>query len=148
MPIGSIANDPKTPFHVYEFVFNERVFYVGSTHHPVRSGGRWGHVRNLVEHEKRGTLKPAKKLDLNRKSNRVIASLIYAGLPEFSVNIPWRGIGKVQGEKEEKAQILKRLSEGCVLANIRDNPQPASVEEILRYIGLAANAADRRSGEE
>jgi hypothetical protein len=68
--------------------------------------------------------------------------LIYAGLPEFEVRIPWEGIGKAFAESAEKQQILKRLSEGCLLANIRDNPRPVTIEEILEYLGVTA-AKDR-----
>lgn len=101
---------------------------------------RWVHVKNLVKHEDQGTLTPAKRKGLYRKSNQVIAALIRAGLPEHQVTIPWRGIGKGLAEIEEEQQIKKRCVEGCVLANVNHNPKQPSVDEVLRYLGIATRA--------
>jgi len=138
MPNGVKANDPTTPYYVYEFSFNNEVFYVGHTYHPVRSGGRWGHVKNLLLLEKLGKIPPAKLADLNRVNNRVIAALIRGGLPEHVVTECRRCFGKQQSMIEEKEQILKRLSEGCVLANVEHNPKRPTVAEVLKYLGVEA----------
>jgi hypothetical protein len=140
MPIGTVSLDPNTPYLVYEFSFNNKVFYVGHTWGTVRHGGRWGHVKNLVKHEIAGTLKPDKANDLNRKSNRVIATLIYNNLPEHTVAVTWRGLGKALAAAEERKQILRRVSEGCLLANVDDNPRQASVREILQHLGVKTEA--------
>jgi hypothetical protein len=144
MPNGVRANDPKTPYYVYEFSFNNKVFYVGHTYHPVRSGGRWGHVKNLLRLKRLGTIPPAKLADLNRPSNSVIAALIEAGLPEHVVTTCRPCLGKKQSMLEEKEQILKRLSQGCVLANVEHNPKAVTVAEVLQYLG-AAVAHKKRS---
>lgn len=136
MPLGVKALDPNTPYFVYEFVFNGKVFYVGHTYHPVRANGRWTHVKNLVRLENNGTLSRGKRADLYRKSNQVIAALIRAGLPPHQVAISWRGIGKRQADIAEEQRILKRCAEGCVLANINHTVKEASVDEILQYLGV------------
>ena len=65
-----------------EYAFRGRIFYVGiSWWSTVRSHGRWANVRNLVQHEQAGTLKPDKRRELDRKSNQVIAALIRAEEP-------------------------------------------------------------------
>jgi hypothetical protein len=142
MPIGVKANDPKTPYYVYEFSFNNKVFYVGHTYHPVRSGGRWGWVKNVLRLKKSGNIPPAKLRDLKTPSNRVIAALIEAGLPEHVVTKCRPCLGKQQSMVEEKEQILKRLSEGCVLSNVEHNPRIATVAEVLQYLGVAV--ADKK----
>jgi hypothetical protein len=142
MPNGVKANDPKTPYYVYEFSFNNKVFYIGHTYHPVRSGGRWGHVKNLLRLEKSGNIPTAKLADLNTPNNRVIAALIEAGLPNHVVTECRPCLGKRQSMVEEKEQILKRLSEGCVLSNIEHNPKPATVAEVLKNLGVVV--ADRK----
>jgi hypothetical protein len=43
---------------------------------------------------------------------------------------------------EEKEQILKRLSERCLLANDQDNPKRVTVAEVLQYLGVAV--ADKK----
>jgi hypothetical protein len=136
MPTGAKANDPNTPYYVYEFWCNGKVFYVGHTYHPVRSHKRWDHVRNLRELEKKGTIPPKKLADLNRRSNRVIAALIDLGLPRHIVTICRPCLGKLQSEVEEQEQIRTRLAEGCVLSNVEHNPKPATVPEILSYLGI------------
>jgi hypothetical protein len=123
-------------YYVYEFSHGGKVFYVGQTYHHVRSHGRWGHVINLVKHERNGSLKPDKKKDLDRKSNRVIAALIAAGLQEHLVSV-CRPCLEEQAEFEEREQILYRLSEGCILANDKDNHKPATVDQVLRYLSVA-----------
>ena len=136
MPNGVRADDPKTPYYVYEFSFNNKVFYVGHTYHPVRSGGRWDHVKNLLRLEKSGNIPSAKLADLNTLNNRVIAALIQAGLPKHVVTECRWCFGKQQSMVEEKEQILKRLSEGCVLSNIEHNPKTATVSQVLKYLGV------------
>jgi hypothetical protein len=69
MPLGKRALDPTTPYFVYEFVFDDKVFYVGHTYHDVRAHGRWVHVTNLVRHEEHGTFKPDKRQDLYTLNN-------------------------------------------------------------------------------
>ena len=140
MPIG--ANDPKTPYYVYEFSFNNKVFYIGHTYHPDRSGGRWGWVKNVLRLEKSGKIPPRKLRDLNTPSNRVIAELIKAGLHEHVVTKCRPCLGKKQSRVEEEKQIRKRLSEGCVLSNRMHNPESPTVAQILKYLGVAV--ADRK----
>ena len=160
MSNGEKANDPKTPYYVYEFSFNGKVFYIGSTYHYVRSHKRWGHVANLRELEKAGTIPRKKLVDLNCTNSRVLAALIddrmseslmtvsTAYLPERPVRVTtkrdaglWFGRGQTNAENAEKDQIAKRISQNCVLSNIKDLPagiQPAAVDDVLRYIGFTA----------
>jgi hypothetical protein len=136
MPLGPIALDPTTPYHIYEYWARGRVFYVGLTWSETRSHGRWGHVKNLVRHEDSGTLKPSKRADLYRKSNQVIAALIRAGEPEHEVRIFWRGLGSDAAEEAETQRILQLVESGAVLANDAKNLRRASLEEVLSYLGL------------
>ena len=136
MPNGLKANDPSTPYYVYEFSFNDKVFYVGHTYHPRRSGGRWSHVKNLLKLEKSGRISPSKLADLNAPNNRVIAALIEAGLREHQVTTCRPCLGKQQARPEEKAQILDRLAQGCVLSNVEHNANRAIVEDVLLYLGV------------
>jgi squalene cyclase len=136
MPLGAKALDPTMPYHVYEFWARGRVFYVGLTWSETRTHGRWGHVKNLVRHEDAGTLKPDKRSDLYRKSNQVIAALIRAGEPQHEVRISWRGAGSIAADQAETGRILQLVESGSVLANNAKNPRPASLEEILAYLGV------------
>lgn len=143
MPLGYRALDPNTPYLVYEFAHNGKVFYVGVAHGHIRHAKRWGHVANLVRHEALGTLKPNKAKNLNQKSNQVIAALIQAGCPEHDVRVSWRGLGKQTAEVEEKLCIQARLDEGCLLANIQYNTRSdVTVDQILQYLG--ATSKDRK----
>jgi len=91
-----------------------------------------------LAHEDAGTLRPSKADDLGRKSNQVIAALIRGGLPEHSVSVTWRGLGKKRAEREETKIIQKRLAEGCVLANVMGNPnRKVTVAEILSYLKVS-----------
>jgi hypothetical protein len=138
MPNGVKANDPTTPYYVYEFSFNNKVFYVGHTYHPVRSGGRWGHVKNLLKLKKSGTIPPAKLRDLKTPNNQVIAALSEAGLTEHVVTKCRPCRGKQQSMVEEEKQIQRRLSEDCVLSNREHNPKRPTVAEVLKYLGVEA----------
>ena len=140
MPIGSTALDPNTEYKVYEFWFNGRVFYVGHSWGNIRHAKRWGHVKNLLKHEAAGTLTASKARDLNTPNNRVIAALITRKLPEYTVQVHWSGRGKANAEPIEKQRIRELLGHGCVLANIKDNPSPASVHKVLKYLGVTIAA--------
>jgi hypothetical protein len=144
MPLGVKALDPETPYHVYEFVCGGKVFYVGHTWSDKRSRGRWDYVKNLVEHEQRNTLSERKRVELNRKSNRVIAALIAGSHTQFKVRNSWCGKGKTSAAAAEKRCIADRLAEGCLLANKHHNPEGRSVEDILRYLA-AINPGQRAS---
>lgn len=135
--LGERALNPNTKYLVYEFSYNGRVFYVGHAHGEVRHAKRWEHVRNLVRHEQAGTLKPPKAKNLNTPSNRVIATLIKAGLPPHEVKVHWRGHGKAAAAAVEKERIHALVAAGAVLANIAGNPKKSSVAEVLSYIGAA-----------
>jgi hypothetical protein len=138
MPLGERALNPNTQYLVYEFSYNDKVFYVGLAHGHIRHTRRWGHVANLLRHENAGTLKPSKAADLGRKSNQIISALIRAGLPEHTVSVAWKGLGKKQAEVEEAKIIRQRLAEGCLLANIAGNTNNrVTVDEILRYLKVA-----------
>jgi hypothetical protein len=90
----------------------------------------------LVRHQDAGTLKPDKAVDLNRKSNLVIAALIRADLPEHEVRISWRGLGRVAAGKAETARIITLVHQGCVLANDAKNPRRATVVQVLKFLGV------------
>jgi len=47
MPLGRRALDQTTPYLVYEFRYNGKVFYVGVAHGHIRHEKRWSHVVNL-----------------------------------------------------------------------------------------------------
>lgn len=80
MVYGPKARDPTTPYLVYAFVWRGKVFYVGlGQAKSARHTHRWLFVKNLVEHEAKGTLKPGKRRALEGKSCSVIAALIRAG---------------------------------------------------------------------
>ena len=111
MPLGQRALDPKTPYLVYEFSYNGKVFYVGHAHGAIRHTQRWSWVKNLLRHEDAGTLTPAKAAALKQKSNSVIAALIRSGLSEHKVDVPRRGFGKSWAEVEETKRILERVSD-------------------------------------
>ena len=153
MPNGEKANDPNTPYYVYEFSYKGKVFYVGHTYHWRRSHGRWGFVNSLLaKGEAIETISPL--------NNRVLAALIEADLPEHLLTVTtaslpehsvkvtagtdaglWEGRGKKQAKPEERKQIAKRLAEHppCVLANDSDLPpgtNPATLDEVLRYLGV------------
>jgi hypothetical protein len=149
MPLGRRALDVTTPYVVYEFSYNGKVFYVGIAHGNIRHTRRWGHIANLVRHEQAGTLKPIKARALSQKSNTVLAALIRAGLPEHQWRVVWQGKGKKAAEAEEKIRIKQRLDEGCMLANIQHNPKntDATVDQIIDYLGvkLPSSATTRRS---
>jgi hypothetical protein len=136
MPIGEIALNPNTPYFIYEYSVAGRIFYVGITWSDTRAYKRWSHVRNLVRHEDAGTLKPAKATDLGRKSNRVIAALIRAGMKEHDVCKSWHGVGRAAAEQAEPRRIRELALSGCMLANEEYNPRPASLQEILLYLGV------------
>jgi hypothetical protein len=140
MAFGSKARDPTTPYLVYNFVWRGKVFYVGlgqakSTRHT----HRWLFVKNLVEHEAKGTLKPGKRRALEGKSNSVLAALIRAGLEPHEVRVLWQGVGREQAKREEKRQISVRVAQGCILANVQGLPVQRSLGEVLEYLG-AGNA--------
>jgi len=130
--------DPNWPYLVYEFSYNQRVFYVGvAPDGTTRNTGRWPYVRNLVRHAEAGTLREGKARDLNQKCNQVIAKLIRAGLPEHKHSIAWRGLGKEAARIAEVRQIERRIAEGCLLANIQGNPNKAvTVDEIIHSLGV------------
>jgi hypothetical protein len=146
MPLGSRALDPTTPYVVYEFSYNDKVFYVGVAHGKIRHSQRWGYVANLVRHERAGTLAPIKARSLNQKSNAVLAAIIRAGLPEHQWRVAWQGQGKKSAEAEEVVRIKQRLEEGCVLANFQHNPNNArtTVGDILAYLGVMQGPARPR----
>jgi hypothetical protein len=136
MPLGAKALDPTTPYFIYEYSVADRIFYVGTTWSDIRAYKRWSHVRNLVRHQDAGTLKPDKAADLGRKSNQVIAGLIRAGRQEHVVTKTWTGLGKVAAERAEALRIVELAKMGHKLANVDHNPEPATVEEILRFLGV------------
>jgi hypothetical protein len=136
MPYGPKARNPATPYLVYEFSYNGKVFYIGICQGSTRHSHRWSFVKNLLRHHDAGTLKPAKATGLNCLSNRVITALIRAGLPEHTVTITWRGLGRASALQEEAKQMGERLAEGCLLANISGNPNKATVEQILKYLSV------------
>jgi hypothetical protein len=138
MPLGRRASDATTPYLVYEFLYNGKVFYVGVAHGNIRHTRRWGHIANLVRHEQAGSLKPIKAHALNQKSNAVLATLIRAGLAEHQWRVVWQGEGKNAAETEEKMRIARRLDEGCILANIQHNPKnsDATVDQIIDYLSV------------
>jgi hypothetical protein len=122
MPLEERALDPDTPYIVYEFSYNRKVFYVGiGAEQNNRHTDRYRYVRNLVRHDDEGTLKPDKAEDLNRKSNLVIARLIRAGLlpkdDDLVITKAWKGLGKKNAEDVEAPLIRQRVEEGCLLAN-------------------------------
>jgi hypothetical protein len=136
MPLGTIARDPNTPYHVYEWSFNGRVFYVGHTHSEEESHGRWDHIKTLLAREAAGPLDPNTARAMKRKSSSVIATLIRAGLPEHKVAVYWNGLGKTQAQVVEKRRIRELSAKGCRLANDICNPQKAELDEILNYLGI------------
>lgn len=138
--LGATARDPNTDYLVYEFSFNDRIFYVGLAWGTVRHLGRWGHVLNLVKHERAGSLKPSKAMDLAKTSNQVIATLIKQGLPEHRVNVYWRGKGRENAAVVEQQRILELVNAGVVLANVQRNPKRTSLPEVLAYIGVRGAA--------
>jgi hypothetical protein len=138
MPRGKIANDPTTPYFIYEYSVNGKVFYVGITWSDVRANRRWGHVKNLLRHEAAGTLKPDKRTDLYRKSNQVIAALIKGGHPEHQITKSWHCVGSAAAEAQEPLRIRELALAGCRLANDDHNPSPATVQEILAYLNVPA----------
>jgi hypothetical protein len=148
MPNGEKANAPDTKYYVYEFLYNDKVFYVGYTYHFVCSHDRWHHVNNLL---KRGKTKLL--------NNLVLAALIDDGVQEHSLTVAaaslprhsvtvttrrdaelWEGLGQRQAKSEKKKQIAKRLSEGCVLAIGR---RSATLDDVLRYLGVAPKTIAR-----
>lgn len=155
MPIGERANDPNTPYCIYEFSFNGKVFYVGQGYHWREILGRYRFVRGKLANRERNA-----KL-LSRTVLAVIAAMIDAGYSEdcltVSTNYPlshpemcigvrkqtsselWAGLGKHRASDPEKKQIARRLDEGCVLANAQGLPPgrtPATVAEVLSYLGI------------
>lgn len=147
MLLGTEALNPTTPYFIYEYLVEGKVFYVGISWSDVRSHKRWNHVCNLVRHEVAGTLKPEKKRDLERKSNQVIAAMYRAGMKEHEVRITWRGVGKVAAEAQEKLRISELVRHGAKLANSDHNPAPVSLEELLAHldIGQEPNPAFQRT---
>jgi hypothetical protein len=132
MPLGRRALDPNTLYQVYEFAYNDKVFYVGIGHGHIRHAKRWTHVANLVRHEAQDTLKHGKAQNLKQKANQVLAALIRAGRPEHEARIAWHGLGKQAAEAEEKLRIQAGADEGCLLANIQHNPRrDVTVDQIL-----------------
>lgn len=121
---------------MYEFSYNGKVFYVGIGSSSRRATHRWAYVKNLLRHQDADTLKPAKEAGLKGPNNSVITALIRAGLPEHTVTFPWRGHGRKHAVREKTKRINQRLAEGCLLTNVVGNPNKASVEEILTYLGV------------
>jgi hypothetical protein len=159
MPIGERANNPKTPYYVYEFSFDGRVFYVGQGYHPVEILGRYRFVRLKLDHREKNS-----KL-LSRTVIAVIVAMIDAHYPEGSLTVStkyllthtedstgvteqrnpelWSGLGKQNALDPERKQIAKRIDEGCVLANAQLLPPgrtPATLDEVLRYLGIDSKA--------
>ena len=159
MPIGERANNPKTPYCVYEYSFDGRVFYVGQGFHWREILGRYRYVRGkLVHREKNSKL-------LRRTVIAVIAAMIDAGYPEAFLTVStkhllthpgnstgvteqrnpelWAALGKKNALDPEKKQIAKRIDERCVLANVQHLPEgrtPATVAEVLSYLGIPSKA--------
>lgn len=131
--------DPHWPYLVYEFSYNEKIFYVGvAPDHTTRHTGRWGYVKNLVRHADAGTLTAGKEKDFNHKCNQVLATLIRAGLPQHTLSIAWRGQGKEAAKIAELSIIGRRIAEGCLLANVQGNPNKrVTVDEIIQYVRVA-----------
>ncbi len=137
MAFGSKARDPATPYLVYAFAWRGRVFYIGlGQARSTRHTHRWLFVRNLVQHEVNGTLKPDKRRELARKSNAVLAALIRSGVEPHEVHVLWKGVGRARAEREEKRQLSVHLAQGCLLANAQGLQVQHSVPEILRYLGV------------
>jgi hypothetical protein len=131
--------DPDWPYLVYEFSYNEKVFYVGvAPEHTTRHTGRWGYVRNLVRHADAGTLTEGKARDFNQKCNQVLTKLIRAGLPQYALFIAWRGQGKKAAKIAELSIIRRRIAEGYLLANMQGNANKrVTVDEIIQHMGVA-----------
>ncbi len=137
MAFGLKARDPETPYLVYAFAWNDKIYYVGlgqakSTRHT----HRWLFIKNLLRHEAAGTLRPDKRRALEGKSNKVIASLQRAGCESHEVRVLWRGVGRANAEIEEAKFIAKHVGEGCALANVHCTSVEHTVDEIVNYLGV------------
>lgn len=146
MAIGPKARNPKTPYEVYEFSVNGRVYYVGigqasvgiDDSKPTRATDRWDYVKRQIKRRKvEGSLPPGKLKDIEKLSGAVIREMIDRGLEKHDIQRPWSGSGRAEALRQEVLRIKALVSQGCKLANIRGNPSPAkSVEEIFEYLGI------------
>ncbi len=138
MAIGSKARDPRTRYIVYGFFVNGRIYYVGiGQENSKRAEDRWNWVENQLKRFKReGTLPPGKKRGISKGSGAVIRCLIERGMKVHDIKKLWEGLGREEALRQEKSRIKHWLSRNCVLANEAGNPQPASTEQVLRYLGI------------
>lgn len=138
MAHGEKASNPETPYVVYEFLVKGRVCYIGiGQQGSTRATDRWNYVsRQLERLDKEGALPTGKMADIRKTSGAVIAAMIRQGIERHAIDYPWEGFGRQAALAAERAQIERRLSEGCVLANVDGNPKPATTDEVLAYLGF------------
>ena len=146
MAIGPKARDPNTPYEVYEFSVNGRVYYVGigqaiagnGNPNRTRATDRWKYVgRQLTRLKREGSLPPGKWRDIEKPSGAVIREMIERGMTEHDITRPWKGKGRAEALRQESLRIKMLLAQDCKLANIRSNTNPApTVAEILQYLGI------------
>ena len=146
MAMGAKARDPNTPYEVYEFSVNGRVYYVGigqsiagnGKSKPTRATDRWNYVgRQLERLEREGRLPLGKMRDIKKLSGAVIREMIERGMDEHDITRPWQGKGRAEALRQEALRIKVLIAQDCKLANIRGNANPApTVEQILQYLGV------------
>ncbi len=149
MAMGPKARDPNTPYEVYEFSVNARVYYVGigqsiagnGKSGRTRATDRWHYVgRQLDRLDREGRLPSGKMRDIEKLSGAVIREMIERGMNEHVITRPWQGKGRAEALRQEALRIKELLAQDCKLANIRGNANPApTVEQILQYLGVRAN---------
>lgn len=138
MAMGAKARDPNTPYEVYEFAVNGKVYYVGiGQANSKRATDRWNYVSKQIDRLNReGTLPPGKLRDIEKPSGAVIRRLIEMGIDGHKISYPWRGTGRGEALRQEALRIETLVAQDCRLANIDGNPFPASVDEILEYLNI------------
>lgn len=138
MAVGPKARDPNTPYMVYEFSVNGRVYYTGiGQADSARATDRWNYVSKQIERLKReGSLPPGKMRDLLKPSGAMIRAMIERGMKPHDIAYPWRCLGRAEALLQEARRIEFLLGQGCILANVAGNSRRVSVEQILQYLGV------------
>jgi hypothetical protein len=138
MPLGPKARDASTRYEVYEFAVNGRVYYTGiGQEGSKRATDRWSWVKRQLDRLRtEGALPPRKAKSLLTPSVAVVRALIEMGAPQHDIAYPWRGVGRAEALRQEKLRVAELLSQGCVLANVEGNSRPASVAQVLEYLGF------------
>ena len=138
MAIGPKARNPSTRYIVYGLCVNGKIYYVGiGQENSKRAEDRWNWVENQLKRFKReGGLPPGKKRGISKGSGAVIRYMIERGMKGHDIIKLWEGFGREEALRREKSHIKHFLSRGCVLANEAGNPQSASTEQVLHYLGI------------